>query len=356
MMKRGFLQWNEREMSREDLAARKERVLERMREDGLDWLLVHGDISQCDNVHYLSHYNTYTRDCLLVLAAEGHMSLVSSLTLRDREWIADVTPVAAKDIFFGQGLLKTSEIVRNAGFSKGGIGLVGEYFPRVLLEHLKRELPEARLVDASDWYRAMRRVKDAAETRLVKRAGLLAVRGAGELQRPSVFGRRERVASAAAEWTIRSRGGEDYYFLCASRGRGYLDTAGDAKIEGRFVFSLLTQYMGCWAWLGRTSWANEASDRARAAYEEIAAKVASEAGIGDLDACIEAARAKGWKVEIKAPVGTDAESSLVPALDGLLREKGAIFTLRFSTQDGQGPILYGDTVRISEDGYEVVTC
>ena len=128
MMKRGFLYWNEREVSREDLAARKEKVLGRMREEALDWLLVYGDISQCDNVHYLSHFNTYTRDCLLVLAAAGQMSLVSSLTLRDREWITGVTPVAAKDIYFSQGLLKASEIIAKTGFSKGRVGIVGNTF------------------------------------------------------------------------------------------------------------------------------------------------------------------------------------------------------------------------------------
>src|SRR4030042_4076606 len=111
MMKRGFIDWDKREISEEDFQKRKERVTARMKEDGLAYLLIYGDVWQCDNIQYLSNFNTYTRDCLLVLSQEGKLSLVSSMTPRDREWIAGFTPVPPQYISFAAGLVKGSYIM-----------------------------------------------------------------------------------------------------------------------------------------------------------------------------------------------------------------------------------------------------
>ena len=88
MMKRGFFNWDKGEVSEQVLEWRKKEALDKMKAEDLHYLLVHGDVYQCDNVQFLCNFNTYTRDCLLILSRDGELSLVSGLTLRDRKWIA----------------------------------------------------------------------------------------------------------------------------------------------------------------------------------------------------------------------------------------------------------------------------
>lgn len=354
-MKRGFIDWNEREITRSELSKRRDRVLERMEQENLDYLLVYGDVSQCDDVHYLSHFNTYTRDCLLVIGKEGKMSLISSLTLRDREWIANVTPIGEQDIYFSAGLIKTSEVLKMDGFSEGRIGIVGQYFPRVLYKQLTNDFSQTAFVDLSNWFRELRRVKDAAEIRLVKRAALLCEAGAKALDHTAVFEKKENVLSAQAEWIIRARGGEDYHFLCSSGKRGYLDYASDQKVEACFAFSLLAQYKGYWAQVARTVWHAPESDSNASVYDKLVAKVQAEGDVESLEKCIAEAKNLGCVVEIKSPIGTDSGSSIIPGVAMVPSENGAIFTLLFHKGVGTGFFVYCETIHIGEEGYEVWT-
>jgi hypothetical protein len=358
MMKRGFIHWDKREVSEADFQARKDRILARMKDDGLSYLLVYGDVWQCDDVQYLCNFNTYTRDCLLVLSGEGKMSLVSSMTPRDREWIAGFTPVPAQDIFFAAGLLKGSEIMKKGGFSTGKVGLVGDFFPKVLFEHLKSEFTDAQFLDLSETYRALRTVKDSAELALIKRASLLAATGAKALQTDTAAGRKETSLSAQAEWIVRSRGGEDYHFFCTSKQPGFLDFPQDREVKDAFSFTLMTQYKGCWAVLGRTWLTPEAEKRDREAitgYRMLVSEIQKEGAVENLENLIARARAERWSVEMKAPVGPDAPSSVIPGLECVPREKNAVFSLAFHRESQAGLLAYVETIRIGEEGYEVLT-
>ncbi len=358
MMKRGFINWDKREVSEEDFLKRKEKVLLKMKGEDLRYLLVYGDVWQCDDVQYLTNFNTYTRDCLLVLDREGKMSLVSSMTPRDREWIAGFTPVANHDILFSAGLIKGSDVMKKGGVLSGKVGLVGHFFPKMLFEHLKEEFPNGDFRDLTEWYRTLRTVKDSSELALIKRAALLATNGAKVFSDHGIFGKNETYLSAQAEWAVRSRGGEDYHFFCHSTGAGFLDFPGQREVKEMLAFILLTQYKGCWAILGRT-WVNPEAEKGKkedvSAYRALMSETQKEGPIDRLEKLIKEAKARDWLVEIKSPVGPDTPSSVIRGLEGVPREKNSVFSVAFHRESATGLFTYGETLYVAEEGYEVLT-
>ena len=358
MMKRGFIDWDKREISEEDFQKRKEKVTARMIEDGLAYLLIYGDVWQCDDIQYLSNFNTYTRDCLLVLNREGKLSLVSSMTPRDREWIAGFTPVPPQDISFDASLVKGADIMKKGGFSSGKVGLVGEFFPKILFDHLVAEFPGSDLADLSEWYRALRRAKDAAEMKLVKRAALLAENAAKVLTDPGIFKKKVRKVSAQAEWVAKSRGAEDYCLLCSTQKMGALDFPDDRNIQGHFSFSLLSQYKGCWAIMARTL-VSPATEKRRKedvrAYSTLVSSIQGAERLEDLEKGIKAAKARGWEVEMKSPIGLDFRTSILPNLREIPKEKNVVFGLTFQKMMNKDLFTYGETLCVGDEGYEVLT-
>lgn len=357
-MKRGLFNWDKGELSEQVLENRKKAVLEKMKAEDLQFLLIHGDVYQCDDVQFLCNFNTYTRDCLLIVSRNGDLSLVSGLTLRDRKWIETVTPVMGEKIFFGIGLLKGAEVIKQGGFFYGKLGLVGDFFPRVTLKHLKKEFPQATFQDLTDWYRNLRRSKDSDEKKQIKRAALIAMIGAKALDSPDVFGRSEINASAHAEWAVRSRGGEDFFLMCSTGPRGYLDFPGDVSVVDRFAFSILAQYKGCWATLQRTAVSMDIQEREKEhfeAYVSLMSNLQSESSLKSLDQSIEKARSGGWQVEIKAPIGQDTSSSVISSMDRIPTENDSVFSLSFRKETEAGLFIYGETIYIGREGYEVWT-
>ena len=355
MMKRGFIFWDRREIGEDDFRKRKERIIAKMREEQLGYLLVYGDVWQSDEVRYLTNFNTYTRDCVAGLSLDGKMSIVSSMTPRDREWIAGFTPVAGQDIYFAAGLVKASDVMKKDGFTAGRIGLVGHFFPTVLFDHLEAEFPGTVFIDLTTWYRELRRVSDAADLGLVKRAALLAQGAARVLTDPGLAGKKETEASAQAEWLVRSRGGEDYVCACSSGKDGFMHFPGERRINDYFAFSLLVQYKGCWASMERTFFARGLAADESAALAALASGVRQGTSLEGLMKLIEEAKADQWVVAMKSPIGPDGPSSIVPCLAAAPTEVGAVFSLSFSRETEKGLLAYGETVYIGEEGYEVCT-
>jgi hypothetical protein len=235
---------------------------------------------------------------------------------------------------------------------------VGGYFPTVLLDHLHKEFPEGDFIDLSDRYRDLRRIKDSSEMRLIKRAAILARQAARALTNPGIFGKKEADLSAQAEWMVRSRGGEDYQFSCASGETGYLDFPKGREIRDWFAFSLLTQYKGCRTLIERTSVSAEVGRKRKEdvqAYQGLVSGVQGEGSVDRLEKVIKEAEAQHWVAEIKSPIGPDTPSSVISGLGRVPREKGTVFSLTFHRETGPVPFVYGETLFIGEEGYEVWT-
>jgi Xaa-Pro aminopeptidase len=104
-----------------------------------------------------------------------------------------------------------------APFAKGRIGLAGTYqLSAAILDYLRRELPDAQFVEASEIVDAVRMVKSAEEWELIERTAVLqdaAVDAAFDAVEP---GKRDSEITAVAQRFILEGGGEQGLYLCAS--------------------------------------------------------------------------------------------------------------------------------------------
>jgi hypothetical protein len=102
-------------------------------------------------------------------------------------------------------------------FRNGTIGYVGTYqMSFALLDFVKRAVPKARYVDASELVDRIKVIKSPEEMELVKRAALMqdgAMQAALESIKP---GMRDYEVSAAAQHYSRRHGSEQGIYLCAS--------------------------------------------------------------------------------------------------------------------------------------------
>jgi Xaa-Pro aminopeptidase len=102
-------------------------------------------------------------------------------------------------------------------YATGRIGLVGTYqLSAAILDHLRRELPDAEFVEASEIVDTVRMVKSAEEWELIDRTASLqdaAMDAAFAAVEP---GRRDRDITAVVQRFILEGGGEQGLYLCAS--------------------------------------------------------------------------------------------------------------------------------------------
>src|SRR5262245_21032392 len=102
-------------------------------------------------------------------------------------------------------------------FAQETIGYVGTYqMSYAMLDYMKRLLPQAKFVDASDLVDQIKVIKSAEEMELVKRAALMqdgAMRAAFEAVKP---GMRDIEVAAVAQRYSQCHGSENGIYLCAS--------------------------------------------------------------------------------------------------------------------------------------------
>jgi Xaa-Pro aminopeptidase len=102
-------------------------------------------------------------------------------------------------------------------YAHGAIGLVGTYqLSAAILDHLRRALPDARFMEASEIVDTVRMVKSAEEWELIDRTARLqdaAVDAAFQAVEP---GKRDRDITAVVQRFIQEGGGEQGLYLCAS--------------------------------------------------------------------------------------------------------------------------------------------
>ena len=102
-------------------------------------------------------------------------------------------------------------------YAKGTIGLVCTYqMSFAMVDYVKRALPNARFVDATELVDRIKSLKSPEEQELVVRAALMqdgAMKAAFDAIRP---GMRDMEVSAAAQYYSRCHGSENGIYLCAS--------------------------------------------------------------------------------------------------------------------------------------------
>ena len=121
-------------------------------------------------------------------------------------------------------------------FRTGTIGYVGTYqMSFATLDFIKRALPKARFVDATEMVDQIKVIKSAEEMELVKRAALMqdgAMRAAFAAAKP---GMRDTEVAAAAQHYSQCHGSENGIYLCASMPLGTPSKFANRHLQNRVI-------------------------------------------------------------------------------------------------------------------------
>jgi len=123
-----------------------------------------------------------------------------------------------------------------APYARGTIGYVGTYqMSFALLDHVKRALPQATFVDATELVDRIKVIKSAEEMELVKRAALMqdgAMRAAFAAVTPGM--RDVEVAAVAQHYSL-CHGSENGIYLCASMPLGKPSKFANRHLQNRVI-------------------------------------------------------------------------------------------------------------------------
>ena len=205
-------------------------IRERMVLDGLDCLLFVANDSRFDmglaNMRYVTHIAT-KHDGFAFFPMEGepvawalsafqHIPSGSSY-LYTQDWVTDIRPSV--------GTAPVVSFLKERGYERATIGLVGmrsamniDIIPVSAYEYIRRELPHARIVDATLLIEDLRRIKSPEEIGMLEKAGELARKMVDTMIQSAEPGKKECEVFADMVHTQIANGGEANIFIFLSSG------------------------------------------------------------------------------------------------------------------------------------------
>jgi Xaa-Pro dipeptidase len=196
----------------EEYRGRVQKVQRRMRERGLDGLLVHHPPS----VNYLTGYqtfNTYDNECAVVPAEGDPVLTVPSMELGGallHSWLEQ--PRGFREAEGPTGLL--ASVLEELHLSRGKLGIEkrSAAVSAAKLEAIQRVLPNADLVDGSGILEAVKTIKSPAEITYLRQAAAITDLGMWAAIRAVEEGKRDNDVAAAA-YQAMIGGGSEYMCL-----------------------------------------------------------------------------------------------------------------------------------------------
>ena len=231
-MRRGLIAWSKEEVPQSALEARVRRVQQGLGAQGFDALLAYTSVARPAAVSWLTHFIPYWNEALVAVLPEGAPLLLASFSKRMHPWIREVSHVGE--------ILPAPDLGRAAAafLEKRAIERVGV----VDLEHLPWSVAEpiggmgAVLIDASEFFAALRQPADRHENALAARATQIAERALAAIPiRP----RHPSEILSAVESTARREGAEEIIPRISQMG-------------DRHAVELSIAYKGAWIRLCRT--------------------------------------------------------------------------------------------------------
>lgn len=247
-MKRGLVEWDPTELSREALAARVARYQALLAERGLDAAVFYTSVAQPVAVRYLTHFLPYWNEGVLVLPRAGEPALFVALSNRVVPWIKGSSTL--REVRAARSLAgDAARYLQERGAAR--IGLVDRgSFPYRLVEELRAQLPAGAWVDLPPLGATLPLGQDPDERRLRRRAGALAIQALAEVG-ATVAGLTDCQLAGRLERALRLAGAEDTLVLVGPAGQ-WPGLPRGAPLGERAHVILQVEYKGHWVQLGRT--------------------------------------------------------------------------------------------------------
>lgn len=171
------------------------------------------------NMRYITHIGSQMA-ALAVFPVEGepvvwtgppHMNIPTSIYCHNQDWVKDIR------VDLGPG--PVVDYLREQKYDRGAIGLVGfgsslvgDIIPHAIYDYFQKELPNARIVDATHLLEQLRMVKSSEEIRMLEKAGELARKMIDTMINSAVPGKKECELFADMVHTHIRNGGEAQIF------------------------------------------------------------------------------------------------------------------------------------------------
>lgn len=252
-MKRGYMDWVKDILPEETLKARRDALARLAGEQGLEAVIVYGDVYAADELSWYCNYAPYWCNGVLVVTKGGEVTLVTGHNNRVNPWISGLTGLQQRNILPAGAKVpeKLANLLRDY-FPKGGkIGVIGKY----VLAPIERAVMEKGLtlvsvdeVAAEEWrsfdvsFDAMTR-----KANLILKEAILEGVSASDLREAS-----QKEVCAEIEYAARKNSAMDVYIYTSDEGNAFHLPDNILKANGRWNVYVMMQYLGIWVSYGLT--------------------------------------------------------------------------------------------------------
>jgi hypothetical protein len=247
-MKRGLVEWDPSELSRETLAGRVARCQAVLAERELDAAVFYTSVAQPGLVRYLVHFLPYWNEGVVVLPRAGEPTLFVALSNRVFPWIKGSSTL--EDVRASRSLgADAARLLAEHGATRVGLADRAS-IPYRVVQELTANLAGGQVVDAAEIAASIRLGADADELRLRARAAAIVARALAELD-DSVQGRTDSAVAGQLDGAMRLAAAEDTLVLVGPAGRWPGLPTGLTLGERAHVV-IHAEYKGHWVMVGRT--------------------------------------------------------------------------------------------------------
>jgi Xaa-Pro aminopeptidase len=382
ILKRGRNVWDQINMPKQEFLQRVERIRLKMESEGLDVLLLYGDIHDYGDSCYISNFLVrLPAGALVVLPRTGEPTLFFVGSSRELKlgqrvtWIDDIRSSLA-GAFSSTGSLAGDCVnyLKEKGYGSSKIGMAGlrQFMSHGEFQRLTEGVQESEFVDAGHIVRNMRMIKSARECDQIRRAARI-VRNTLDAIPGMVLPKMDEWSlEIKIDWAARIQGPDDVRILLGRpKEAGWaLRPDGDSVLtnEAAIIVYLAVSFEQYWAEAARTfvvengNLQETESEKVIGLYRQIAA--AMKPGKPAAQFCREAieeirAKAGGYISDYGLGDGVGLSSSEAPFLDGKDTTpfgEGMCLSLRMTIPDEKtGSIMIGNTICLTDAGAEVIT-
>lgn len=371
ILKRGRDVWDEVNMPRSELEGRVDTVRARMREDGLDGLVVYGRGDDDGHVGYLTNLVSkvphYGRTVVLTddsIALFNERSSRTESVIRRTTWVEDVR-------FSDDVVADSLAELGDAGID--AVGTVGfEYMPYDQWDSNQGAIEDASVTRFDETFSELRSLKSPRERDQVRRAARIVSELLGAVEDHFDGPTTERAIEREVDRLARHRGVRDVRFLVSNTGvdAGHFRPAEPIGVPPDRPFAVYSavNYEGYWAAAIRTlridgaTPAPEVFGEAEDAYERFLGELHAGSSTKAVASVVGEALA-GTGVSLASEYGLGRGVGLdvaeAPSLGGgtdvPLRADVTVAPQLVLDADGAGLLGFGDTVLLGSDGPEVLT-
>ena len=374
-LKSGRNTWDRINMPVEEFQTRVKKIRQRMKEKGIDLLLLYGNaFNEYGNYCYLSNFVIrLPQGALVAVPQEGELSLMFEgasrgvPSVKKATWIDDIRAT-------GDVSKECVKYLEEKNLVPSVIGLAGleRLMPYHQLKFLLSSLPKCKFINADTIIHELRMVKSKMEILQIQRASRIVICTFDFITSTPFENLREEVLEASARREARLEGAEDFRMMIAKplEEKWAFKPPEEKPLRSgdKVIIYLAIEFERYWAEAARTFSVRDSSfveiqpEGIKTLYETIMEGMSTGKKIsqfyketmakikkGNFDFIPEYGLGQGIGLSPK-------EFPVIAKEDRNILNHGMCFSLRLGVRNKEtGPIMIGNTIYLSKKGAEVLT-